>query len=91
MCLVDANVKAMLQWAPIPYDGTFYKTDALDKFKTQNLNLNIPLVIGSNSYEGIGISILKPSMKTVENGSGIPVKEVSSISLERCSAVKNKY
>ena len=49
-------MKSMLQWAPIPYDGTFYKTNALDKFKSQNLNLNIPLVIGSNSYEGIGIS-----------------------------------
>lgn len=66
----------MLQWAPIPYDGTFYKTNALEKFKSQNLNLNIPLVIGSNSYEGIGISqILEPG-KTVENGAEIPVKEV---------------
>ena len=49
-------MKSMLQWAPIPYDGTFYQTNALDKFKSQNLDLNIPLVIGSNSYEGIGIS-----------------------------------
>lgn len=71
---MEANVKAMLQWAPIPYDGTFYKTNALDKFKNQNLNLNIPLVIGSNSYEGIGISfadstaaVVQP-IKTAENG-----------------------
>ena len=36
------------------------------------------------------LQILEPG-KTVENGAEIPVKEVLSISLERCSAVKNKY
>lgn len=56
--IVDANVKSMLQWAPIPYDGIFYKTNALDKFKSKNLNLNIPLIIGSNSYEGSIVHML---------------------------------
>ena len=56
---MDANVKAMLQWGPIPNDDFFFKSSALEKFKSQNFNLNMPLIIGSNSYEGIGIFLQK--------------------------------
>lgn len=50
--LVEINTNNSFGWEPLPLDGTFYTTDAIQKYKTNNLPSNIPIVTGTNSYEG---------------------------------------
>ena len=50
--LVEVNTNNSFGWEPLPLDGTFYTTDAIEKYKTNNLPSNIAIVTGTNSYEG---------------------------------------
>ena len=50
--LIQLQVQLNYGWEPIPLDGTFFTTDAIEKYKSGNLPSTVPLVTGTNSYEG---------------------------------------
>ena len=50
--LVQSNAQLYFGWEPIPRDGTFFTSDAIEKYKNGNLPSSVPLVTGSNSFEG---------------------------------------
>ena len=50
--LIQSNAQLYFGWEPIPRDGTFFISDAIEKYKNGNLPSSVPLVTGSNSFEG---------------------------------------
>ena len=50
--LVEVNTNNSFGWEPLPFDGTFYPTDAIEKYKANNLPSNIPIATGTKSYDG---------------------------------------
>ena len=50
--LIGANAQLNFGWEPIPRDGTFFTSDAIEKYKNGNLPSSVPLITGSNSFEG---------------------------------------
>jgi len=50
--LILSNGQLAFGWEPIPRDGTFFTSDAIEKYKNGNLPSSVPLVTGTNSFEG---------------------------------------
>ena len=50
--LIQTNAQLTFGWEPIPRDGTFFTSDAIEKYKNGDLQSTVPLVTGSNSFEG---------------------------------------
>ena len=55
--LNDVSMEKMGQFGPIPHDGIFYTTNALEKYLNNELYTNFKLFTGFNSYEGSLINV----------------------------------